>query len=143
MNLHRTLALSLGLVTLLGLAAAGARAETVSQGTFTLPEDVYWSNSLLPAGQYSVVLDRDTGGSGLISLRGEGVSLRFLAPAGYSFTSGRGCLKIQEVSGTYYVREFDDSVFGRAFRFALPKSARQVASSAGTRQTVTVPVSAE
>jgi hypothetical protein len=41
------------------------------------------------------------------------------------------------------VREFDDSVFGRAFRFNLPKSARQVATSAGMRQTVTVPVSAE
>jgi len=143
MNLQKSLTLSLALVTLLGLAAAGASAQTISKGSFTLPEDAYWENSLLPAGQYSIVFDRNTGGSGLISLRGEGVAVRFLAPAGYLVTSSRGRLKLEEVSGTYYVREFDDSVFGRAFRFSLPKAARQVATSAGVRQTVTVPVSAE
>ena len=50
MNLHKGFALSLAVVTLLGLTAVGANAETVTGGTFTLPVQAYWETpSCLPA----------------------------------------------------------------------------------------------
>lgn len=140
MNLHKRFALSLALVTLLGLTAVGASADTVSKGTFTLSEQAYWGDTLLPAGEYTVVLAKGTWGTDTISLRGEGVSTIMLAPAGYQASSGRGCLKLDEINGTLVVRELDDTVFGRTYKFGVSKAAKE-STLRGSARPVTVPIS--
>jgi len=141
-NLQKRFALSLALVTLVGLTAVGASADTVSKGTFTLPEQAYWGNTLLQPGDYTVVIDFRGGGMDTIALRGEGVDTTMLAPAGYEMFSGPGCLKLTDANGTYVIRELRDSVSGRAYRFSVPKVAKEAAAlGGGTRRPVLVRLS--
>lgn len=142
MNLHKGFALSLALLTLLGLTAAGASAETVSGGSFTLPVQAYWGNSLLPAGDYTLSLDRESSGIDLVFVRGEGISAMIMAPAGAAGMSTCSCLKVDEISGAYVIREFDAGVNGRSYNFAVSKAVRKMALSGSVTRPATVPVSA-
>ena len=140
MNLRKQIALSIAIVTLLGLTAAGASAETILRGTFELPAQAYWGNTLLPQGQYTMVMNKGITGVGLISLRGEGVNTTFIAPAVAGDDSGKSRLKLESVNGTYVVREFDASALNKAYRFSVPKSVRAMAVSQNAAPPVTVSV---
>ena len=141
MNLQKRLALSLALVTLLGLTAAGASAQTVTKVAFTLPAPAYWNSTLLQPGDYSLSLDRSIAGLELVYLRGEGVTAVFFTPAGSNESSGHSCLRLADVNGTYVIREFDEGPLGRSYRFGVPKAVRNLTLQGGARQPVTVPVS--
>jgi len=140
-NLHRRFALSLALVTLLGLTAAGAGAETITKATFTLPLQAYWNDTLLQPGDYSLSLERGISGVNLIFLRGEGTKAVFVTPAGAGDGSAHSCLKLDELNGTYVVRELDAGPIGRSYRFGINKAVRNLTQRSDARQ-VTVPVSA-
>jgi hypothetical protein len=120
-NLHKRFALTLALVTLLGLTAAGAGAETITKGTFTLPVQAYWNDVLLQPGEYTLSLDRGVSGVELVSVRGEGVAAKFIVPAGSAESSGHSCLKVDDFNGTNVIREFDAGSIGRAYRFKVSK----------------------
>jgi hypothetical protein len=139
-NLHKPLALSLALVTLLGLTAAGASAQSITKATFTLPAQAYWNSVAMPAGEYSLSLDRSVSGLEIIYLRGEGVKAVFFSPAGSEESSGRSCLKIEQINGTYVVREFDEGPLGRAHRFGVSKTVKEMTLRGSTAQPITVPV---
>ena len=142
MHLQRRFALTLALLTSVGLAAAEARAETVIKGTFDLPEQAYWGSVRLPAGAYSVSVSREQTGIDMLNLRGEGVAARFVVPAGTSEFSGPSCLKMEEVNGAYVIREFDAGTAGKAYHFGVSKSVRNMTVSEDSRPAVTVPLSA-
>jgi hypothetical protein len=141
MNLHKRFALTLALATLVVLTAVGASAQTMTKATFTLPEQVYWNSTLLQPGEYTLALERDMSGVEIVSVRGEGVGVMFIAPAGSVDISGHSCLRIDEVNGTYVVRELDAGAIGRAFRFGVSKAVRNLTLQ-GTAHPVTVPISA-
>jgi hypothetical protein len=139
-NLHRRFALSLALVTLIGLTAAGASAQTITKATFTLPLQAYWNSTLLQPGDYSLSLERGISGVNLIFLRGgEGTKAIFVTPAGTGEVSGRSCLKIDDLNGTYVVRELDAGPVGKSYRFGIDKAVRNLTQRSDARQ-VTVPV---
>jgi hypothetical protein len=139
MNLVRRYTLSLALVTLLGSTAAVASASTI-HGSFALPEKAYWGDKLLPPGEYQFSVNREITGVNLIMLHGENFNAIVMAPAGSLDESKRNCLKLEEVNGTYVVREMLSSVPGNSFRFAVPKIVRDRTESA--RSSLTVPISA-
>jgi hypothetical protein len=141
MNLHKRFALTLALATLVILTAVGASAQTMTKATFTLPEQVYWNSTLLQPGDYTLSVGRDYAGIEIVSVRGEGVAAIFLASPGSQDSSGRSCLKIDEVNGTYVVRELDAAVLGRSFRFGVSKAVRNLTLQ-GAAHPVTVPISA-
>jgi hypothetical protein len=141
-NLHKRFALTPALVTLLSLTAAGASASTITKATFNLPVPAYWNNTLLQAGAYTLLMDRATTGVELIYLRGEGVNAAFFAPAGSEDSSGHSCLKVDDLNGTYVIREFDEGPLGRSYRFGLSKTLRNLTLQGAARQPVTVPISA-
>lgn len=141
MNLHKRFALTLALVTLLGLTAAGASAETITKATFTLPVQAYWNNTLLQPGDYTLSLDRANSGVELIYLRGEGITAMFFTPAGSAESSGHSSLKVDDVNGTYVIREFDEGPLGRSYRFGMSKAIRNLTLCGAATQSVTVPVS--
>ncbi|HUE04221.1 MAG TPA: hypothetical protein VMR62_32020 [Bryobacteraceae bacterium] len=141
MNLQKTLALSLALGTLLSLTGATASAETITRATFTLPEQAYWNDVLLPAGDYTVSVDATISGVPTVSLRGEGVAATFIVPAGGEQFSGQSDLRLDGVNGTYVVRQFDSGAIGRSFRFPVSKAVPNQMLR-GATQPVTVPVSA-
>jgi len=141
-NLQKRFALSLALVTLLGLTAAGASAQTITKATFSLPEPAYWNDTLLHPGDYTLSLDRTNSGVELVHLRGEGVTAMFFTPAGSEESSGHSCLRLDDLNGTYVIREFDEGPIGRSYRFGVPKAVRNLTLRGAARQPVTVPVSA-
>ncbi|MGA2575362.1 MAG: hypothetical protein ABSH24_04980 [Bryobacteraceae bacterium] len=143
MNLHkRFAAFTLALVTLLALTAVGASAQSMAKATFTLPAQAYWNSTLLQPGEYTLSLERDLSGLELVSIRGEGVAAIFVAPAGSGETSGHSCLKIDDINGTYVVRELDAGAIGRSFRFGVSKAVRSLTLRGDATQPVTVPISA-
>lgn len=142
MNLHKRFALTLALVTLLALTATGASAETIAKGTFTLPAQAYWNNTLLQPGEYNLSLERGLSGVELVSIRGEGVAAIFIAPVGAAETSGHSCLKVDEVNGTYVVREFDAGPIGTSYRFGVSKAVRSLKLRGAATQPAGVPISA-
>lgn len=139
MNLQKRIALSLASVTLLALTAGGASAATLTRGTFTLPGQAYWNDTLLQAGDYTLSVSGSMSGVPIILLRGEGVTATFFAPAGFGQASGRSFLKLDDVNGTYVVRELDAAPLGAAYRFGVSKAARSQIMR-GEARTVTVPV---
>jgi len=140
-NLHKRFALTLALVTLLGLTAAGASAETITKATFTLPAQAYWNDILLAPGEYTLSLDRNLSGIELVSIRGEGVAARFVVPAGSEEISGHSCLKVDDFNGTSVIRELDAGPVGRAYRFRVSKTVRNLTLRGDAAQPVAVPVS--
>ena len=143
MNLRKRIALTLALVTLAGLTAVGASAETQLRGTFTLPVQAYWGNTLLPAGDYSLTLIRDIGNMtpSLVYVRGEGVSATFMAPTSAEEEPTHSCLKLDDVNGTYVIRELDAGNPGKSYKFAVTKAVRNMTLRGSVATPVTVPVS--
>ena len=142
MNLQKRIALSLALVTLLGLTAAGARAETVMRGTFSLPEQAYWGDTLLPAGNYTLSVAKELSGTNFISVRGEGIVATLMAPAGAGDASAGTYLKVDEINGAYVIRELDSSFLGKSYHFAVSKAVRNMTLRGSVAQPVSIPVSA-
>jgi hypothetical protein len=127
---------------LLALTAAGANAQTMIKATFSLPTAAYWNNNLLQPGDYSLSLDRANTGVEIVSLRGEGFSAVFFTPAGSDDSSGHSCLKLEDVNGTYVIRQFDEGPIGRSYRFDVPKVVRNQTLRGAAAPPVTVAVSA-
>ena len=140
MHTMKRFALSLALVTLLGMSvAAVASAETVLNGSFTLPEQTYWGNTLLPAGEYSLLVVRGISGVNEVIVRGDGVTATIMAPAGAEDISDRSCLKVDAVNGTYVVRELDAGFLGKSYRFIMGKAVREKVMSSAA-QPISVPL---
>lgn len=139
MNLIKRPALSLAFA-LLGVAAVGASAETITKGTFTLPAQAYWNDIQLQPGDYTLSVERAITGINTIFLRGEGSTAIIIAPAGSADSSGHSRLKLDEVNGTYVIRELDAGPIGRSYRFEVSKAVRNTMLSGAARQPVTVPV---
>ncbi|MGA3074407.1 MAG: hypothetical protein ABSG56_12010 [Bryobacteraceae bacterium] len=140
MNLQKRSALTLALVALLGLTAAGASAQTITKGTFTLPAQAYWNDILLQPGEYTLSLDRGISGAELVSIRGEGFAAMLLAPAGTDESSGHSCLRLDAVNGTYVIRELDAGRLAGSFKFGVSKKASNRTLRGSATQPVTVPV---
>jgi hypothetical protein len=139
-NLQKRSALTLALVALLGLTAAGASAQTITKGTFTLPAQAYWNDILLQPGEYTLSLDRGISGAELVSIRGEGFAAMLLAPAGTDESSGHSCLRLDAVNGTYVIRELDAGRLAGSFKFGVSKKASNRTLRGSATQPVTVPV---
>jgi hypothetical protein len=142
MNLQKRFALSLATVALLGLTAAGAGASTIAKGTFTLPEQAYWNNTLLEPGEYTLSLERNLSGIEMLHLQGENIAATFVIPIGSEETAGHSCLKLDNFNGTYVIRELDASLIGRSYRFGVSKTVRELTMRGAVAQPVSVPLSA-
>lgn len=128
-------------VTLLGLTAAAASAETITKATFTLPTQAYWNDVLLQPGDYTLSLERNLSGIELVSIRGEGVAARFVVPAGSADGSGHSYLMVDEVNGTNVIRELNAASIGRSYRFGVSKTVRNLTLRGDAAQPASIPVS--
>ncbi len=122
MNLRKSIALSLSLATLSALTAAGASAATLTRGTFTLPAQAYWNDVLLQPGDYTLSISGEASGVRTIALTGDGVDTRFLAPSIAGDFTERSVLKMDQINGTYVVRELDAAPTHSTYHFGVSKS---------------------
>jgi hypothetical protein len=144
MNVRKHLVTSLALIALaLGFATVKANAEPVLKGTFELPAAVYWGDTLLQPGQYTIWMSteiRDIANVPVIHVSGEGVSLNFLAIARPVAESGRNVLEISDIAGTHVVRAFDSGLLGESFAFGVTKTVKGKALRASADPATTVVV---
>jgi hypothetical protein len=146
MNIRKNMTISLALAALaLGLTTTVAGAQPVLNGSFELPAAVYFGDTLLQPGQYSISIStevRDLAYVQKISVSGEGVSKTFLAISKPTPESGRNCLKITRIADdTYVVDTFDTGVLGRSFSFGMTKNVRNKMLRASAGPSIALPVS--
>lgn len=117
----------------LGLTTVHASAQ---QATFHLPFEAHWGRAVLEPGDYRLSLPMGESPSHLIHLRGAGKGSMFVPEATETqqFGSNRSYLKLVNVKGTYFVREYKSGPAGLLFTFSVPKSSREalVASTSAT-----------
>ena len=99
-----------------GLTAASASAAIVTKGNFTLPAQAYWNDTLLQPGEYTLSLERSISGVALVTVRGEGIAATFMTPSGAEDSAGKSCLKVDDVNGTYVIRQLDAGPLGGSYR---------------------------
>lgn len=116
-SISRILTLSiLGIGASLGSAYAG-------QARFHLPFEAHWGTFAMSPGDYQVSLPDAAAPSPVFYLKGE--SKVGLAMAGrYEFgePKGNSYLKLVNVDGEYFVRQFVSGVSGKTFMFQVPKA---------------------
>jgi hypothetical protein len=143
MNIRKNMTISLALAALaLGMTTTKAGAETRLKGSFELPGAVYFGDTLLQPGQYTIWMSAEArDGAPAIHVSGEGVTKTFFGLSKPTPESGRNCLKITGINGTYVVSSFDTGVLGRSYAFGMTKNVRNKMLRASTGPSIAVPVS--
>jgi len=145
MNIRKNMTISFALAALaLGMTTTKASAQPVLRGSFELPAAVYFGDTLLQPGQYTISMStemRDLAYTQTIRVSGEGVSKTFLAISKPTPESGRNCLKVTGIDGTYVVTAFDTGLLGRSYSFGVTKSVRNKMLRASAGPSIAVPVS--
>jgi hypothetical protein len=146
MNVRKYLTTGLPLMVLaLGFTAVHANAEPILKGTFELPAAVYWGDTLLQPGQYTIWMStemRDLLNVPVIHVSGEGVNVNFLAIARPERESARNVLQIADINGTHVVRAFDAGLLGESFGFGVTKTVKGKALRASADPSTTIEVTA-
>jgi hypothetical protein len=139
---YLSIAFTVALVALAaGFMPSPARAGEVLKGTFELPAAAYWGDTLLQPGEYTVVMDIGYSKPPVVHLTGEGVRVNMLTMSMPFKESGRSILKLEDINGTYVVREFDAGFLGKAYPFEVTKSVRNKALRASAGPSIELPVS--
>jgi hypothetical protein len=142
MKLHKHFILTLALAaTVLGVTASHATAAEIYKGTFNMPVEAYWGGTLLHPGEYTISMEWDYAGSSLVYLRGEDVHAVILTGSvNLENASDRSRLTLEDVNGTYVVRELRAGSLGKDFRFGVSKAARRQTDRASNGAPMNVPV---
>lgn len=124
-NRIRTLVMAaLGLFAAAAFAGPAA-AQSACKGNFTLPNDIRWQGTVLPAGQYSFVL-RSSAVPALIELRGpNGAQILMSAGQTRSKDGKQSFMAIEQRHGTGYVRELYLAPIGVHFFYNVPKAPKE------------------
>lgn len=119
-------------VASLSILASAAIMQGAEQCTFHLPVAAHWGKVLLQPGDYNLSLASSIVDQPIFRLDGAG-TIAFEMPlvSDEQSISDRSYLKLSEVGGDYFVREFSSGISGKTFQFAVPKEVRrQLATSA-------------
>jgi hypothetical protein len=115
-------------VAALGLGASQANAQ---KATFHLPVDARWGSTALHSGTYALSAPDSLSVSRIFYLRGDAGTQMAIPEVvnNEAVDYGRSYLKLVNVDGTYYVREYVSGARGTAFKFAVPKANHRELSS--------------
>jgi hypothetical protein len=112
----------LGLSALaLGIVAAATNAVTIYQGKFTLPFEVNWAGSTLPAGDYRFELESQ-GSPYTLYIHGQKTNAIIRAVSGDTGTlSTRAQFDVVDISGVHAIKAFEAPELGITFTYFIPK----------------------
>ena len=114
------------LVTVSAFAVAlslGASHANAQKATFHLPFEVRWGGTVLQPGNYTLSAPDSLSASRIFYLRGD-TRTQMAIPqivGTDAASSRRSYLKLVNVDGTYYVREYVSGAMGTALKFAIPR----------------------
>jgi hypothetical protein len=119
-------AMTLAFASCLALIPAGANAQTVNvKGSFDLPVTARWSQMKLVPGHYNLTMERSPAGIQYLRLQGPaGTQMDVLFGYAPIKTTGASYLRLEQIAGTYAVKEFHCAASGQAFMFHAPKDLR-------------------
>jgi hypothetical protein len=116
---------TLGLTALAAFACTGVM-QAAEQGTFHLPMEAHWGQTVLEPGDYTII--QPTVSFDSMPLRVVGGEKSVFEPshlAEFRQYSDSSYLKLTTVDGEYFVTEFSSGATGKTFRFDIPKSVRR------------------
>ena len=146
MKTNRIRILVLAVVGLLAAGAcvspAAAQGIVAAQGKFTLSSEVRWQDKVLPAGDYSFVL-QSASMPAVVELRGpSGASLILTAGMSTDNKDQKSFLTIERCGDSGYVREMYLAPLGVHFRYSVPKVPKEELLAQGPATTERVLISA-
>jgi hypothetical protein len=111
----------LGLAVLaLGILAGDGNAVTAYQGKFTLPFEVYWAGSTLPAGDYTFEMESQ-GSPYTLYIRGQKANVVVRAiSADEGVLSRTAQLNLVDISDVHTIRTFEAPELGVTFIYFTP-----------------------
>ncbi len=122
------------------LAGAGIM-QGAQQGTFHLSNPAYWGQALLQPGDYKILLpDPSLEQRQLRVVGADRTVFELPLTTYYGDLSSRSYLKLSEIDGNYFVREFTSGNTGKKFTFSVPKSARHLETTKRSDSAVNVAV---
>ncbi len=110
-------------VRVLALSVMAIASTAYGQATFHLPVSVHWGQATLAAGDYHMGTVEP--GTSVPVFYVHDQSRGILEMAGRSDpeeTGGKSYLKLVEVNGEYFVKEYISGAKGKKYYFMLPKS---------------------
>lgn len=112
----------LGLAVLaLGILAGDGNATTAYQGKFTLPFEVYWAGSTLPAGDYTFEMESQ-GSPYTLYIHGQKTNVIIRAiSADAGVLSRTAQLDLLDISDVHTIRTFEAPELGVTFLYFTPK----------------------
>lgn len=124
-------ALTLALAGGLAFIPAPASAQTINvKGSFDLPVTARWSQMKLVPGHYNLTMERSVAGGQYIRLQGPtGTQINVLMGYAPINTNSGSYLRLEQIAGTYMVKEFHCATTGQDFTFHAPKDLRIEASN--------------
>jgi hypothetical protein len=113
----RVLALSvLGIGASLSSAYAG-------QANFHLPFDAHWGTLTLTPGDYRIALPEAAAPVAVFYVKGQSAQgLELAGRFDFGEAGGKSYLKLVNVNGEYFVREYVSGTSGKTFTFLVPKA---------------------
>jgi hypothetical protein len=128
--------LVLGILCAISTFAAAAYAQPSFAGKFTLPYEVHWGQSVLPAGDYTIRM----GPTGPAVIRSaDGARALFTRiPAVADSEKGSAHLTITSTGSERTVRSLNMPGLGKMVIFAPPTKAEREAAKAGHADTISV-----
>jgi hypothetical protein len=106
--------------------AGTATMQGAEQARFHLSTPAHWGEVVLPPGDYEVLLPAPAVGRTAFRIEGAGKSMyEFPLTTDKSQNySASSYLKLEEIDGSYFVREYSSGPTGRTFTFSIPKQTR-------------------
>jgi hypothetical protein len=128
----------ISLAALTAFASAGLM-QGAEQAAFHLPVAAHWGQSVLAPGDYKMYLPERSGGGMRFLVSGLGKSV-FETPLvmGTQNFSSTSYLKLREIDGNYFVREFSSGPAGEIFTFPVPKTPHRRGAEKGVNISLAV-----
>jgi len=121
MNLQSKLRFALLAVAIaLVPAAIPANAQQLYKGTFTIPFETKWGNTVMEPGQYTITVEQALGQK-LVRVHGPAELAMFGTPSGIDPVGGNGQLTFVSINGLYTLKAFNAGATGQSFIFPVPK----------------------
>ena len=112
----------LGLAALaLGIVAGGGNAATVYQGKFTLPFEVNWGSSTLPAGDYTFELGSQSSPYTLYIHGQKSNAIIRATSADTGVVSSTAQLDLVDIGDVHTIKNFEAPELGVTFSYYIPK----------------------
>jgi hypothetical protein len=103
----------------LGIVVGGGNAATAYEGKFTLPFEVYWGGSTLPAGDYIFELSSQ---SSPLYIRGQKSNVIIQATsADTGVVSSTAQLDLVDIGDVHTIKNFEAPELGVTFSYYTPK----------------------